>query len=341
MKIEQASVSQSAAAEFIRSTTDGKLYHLPKIQTLIRNTFGHETIYLQARDAGEVCGVLPLVHMKNPLFGNFIISVPFFNYGGICAQNETIAASLLEHAIAVTKKREAGYLELRHIGRRFADLPGKSHKVAMILDLPQTSEALFTSFKSKLRSQIRKPEKEGLTVRIGKMELLADYYTVFSVNMRDLGTPVYPLKLFVNMLKFFPEDSWIITVYKQAVPIAAGFVVGFGDTMEIPWASSLRQYNRLAGNMLMYWHALKLAIEQGFDKFDFGRSTPDEGTYKFKAQWGAQPLQLNWEYWLANGGELPDLSPKNAKYQAAIKIWQKLPLPLTKIIGPAIVKNIP
>jgi len=125
------------------------------------------------------------------------------------------------------------------------------------------------------------------------------------------------------------------------MPVAAGFLLGFRDTLEIPWASSLRKYNRLAANMLMYWHALKLAIEEGFKRFDFGRSTPGEGTYKFKAQWGAAPLSLNWEYWLSNGGPLPDISPKNGKYQAAIRLWQKLPIPITKAVGPAIVKNIP
>lgn len=341
MNIEQVSSPNGAVDEFVRSAAAGKIYHLPAIQQVITDTFGHESIYLQASEAGEICGVLPLIHMKNRLFGNFLISVPFFNYGGVCSANTTARQELLEKAIAMTRTRRASHLELRHVERLYEKLPGKSHKVAMILDLPENSELLWKSFKSKLRSQIRKPEKEGLTIRIGQDELLYDYYAIFSANMRDLGTPVYSVKLFANMLRHFPENAWIVAVYKGSDAVAAGFVLGFGDTMEIPWASSLRQYNRLAGNMLMYWHALKLAIDQGYTKFDFGRSTPNEGTYKFKAQWGAEPLPLNWEYWLADGGELPDISPNNAKYQAAIKIWQKIPLSVTKVIGPAIVKNIP
>ncbi|MCA9734222.1 MAG: FemAB family PEP-CTERM system-associated protein [Deferribacteres bacterium] len=341
MKIEHLTSTNGAAEEYIRSAADGKIYHLPAIQQLIQETFGHETFYLQALEAGEVCGVLPLVHMKNRIFGNFIISVPFFNYGGVCASNASVRNELLEEAIAITRKQQASHLELRHVDRHFENLPGKSHKVAMILDLPETEELLWESFKSKLRSQIRKPEKEGLTIRIGKEELLEDYYKIFSVNMRDLGTPVYSIKLFANMLRYFPQNAWIVAAYKENVAVAAGFVLGFGDTMEIPWASSLREYNRLAGNMMMYWHSLKLAIDQGYKKFDFGRSTPNEGTYKFKAQWGAEPLPLNWEYWLADGDQMPDISPNNAKYQAAIKIWQKIPLPITKFLGPAIVKNIP
>ncbi|KAA3612088.1 MAG: FemAB family PEP-CTERM system-associated protein [Calditrichaeota bacterium] len=341
MTIEQLYSPNGAAEKFIQSAPGGKIYHLPEIQRLIQNTFGHETIYLQAKEGDDVCGVLPLVHMKNRLFGNFVISVPFFNYGGVCSENEAATNAMLEEAIRITKERQASHLELRHVEKIYPQLPGKSHKVAMILDLPEDSEKLWQSFKSKLRSQIRKPEKEGLTVQIGKMELLRHFYSIFTVNMRDLGTPVYSKYLFANMLHSFPDNAWIICVYKDKLPVAAGFVVGFGEMMEIPWASSLREYNRLSGNMMMYWQALKLALDEGYRKFDFGRSTPNEGTYKFKAQWGAEPLPLNWEYWLAHGGALPDISPKNAKFQAAIKVWQKIPLPVTKIIGPAIVKNIP
>ncbi len=160
--------------------------------------------------------------------------------------------------------------------------------------------------------------------------------------MRDLGTPVYPKKFFNNILKEFPETTWICTIYtKDEQPVASGVLVGFKEMLEIPWASSLRNYNNYSPNMLLYWGVLKFACEKGYKVFDFGRSTPNEGTYKFKEQWGAKPLQLYWHYWLKNGGHLPELNPKNPKYQIAIKIWQTLPVGLTRLIGPAIVKNIP
>jgi hypothetical protein len=124
-------------------------------------------------------------------------------------------------------------------------------------------------------------------------------------------------------------------------PLAAGFVFGFRETLEIPWASSLRDYNHLSANMLLYWSVLEFAVKQGYRRFDFGRSTPDEGTYKFKEQWGAKPVPLHWQYWLANGNHMPDLSPKNSKYQLAIRLWRKLPLFLTRWVGPAIIRNIP
>lgn len=341
MNIQNITDVDPAWDEFVAAHSEGRLYQLSGLGQVIARTFGHRPVYLKATRGAEIEGVLPLVHMKSRLFGNFLISVPFFNYGGVCAAGAEAEAGLLETAIKEAERCQAQHIELRHVTAHFQQLQSKSHKVCMLLDLPETSEALWKSFRSKLRSQIRKPEKQGITIRTGRHELLDHFYAVFAVNMRDLGTPVYSKKLFENVMAAFPERSWIVAAYRDDLPVAAGFLLGFRDTMEIPWASSLRKYNRLAANMLMYWHALKLSIEEGFRVFDFGRSTPGEGTYKFKAQWGARPVSLNWEYWMPNGGPLPDISPKNGKYQAIIRLWQNLPVPITRAIGPSIVKNIP
>ncbi len=341
MKISQIEGQDAAWDEFVSAHPEGKIYHLSGLQKIIRQAFGHETLFLQASQGGEITGVLPLVHMRSRLFGNFMVSVPFFNYGGICAKDEESKTELLNHAVQLARERQVSHIELRHVAPQYSSLKSRSHKVSMQLELPADPEVLWKSFKSKLRSQIRRPQKEGIEVKIGRLELLDDFYTVFSTNMRDLGTPVYAKRLFATVLRAFPHNSWIVAAYKGQLPLAAGFLLGFRDTLEIPWASSLRKYNRLAANMLMYWHALKLAIQEGYQKFDFGRSSPEAGTYKFKAQWGARPVPLHWEYWLSNGGALPDISPQNSKYQMAIRVWQKIPLPITRMIGPAIVRNIP
>ena len=159
--------------------------------------------------------------------------------------------------------------------------------------------------------------------------------------MRDLGTPVYAKTFFRSILRELPRQSVICLLSLRGEPVAAGFLIGFKRTLEIPWASSLRRFGKLSPNMLLYWSALKYACETGYQRFDFGRSSPDSGTYKFKAQWGAQPVQLNWGYWVPDGAALPDLSPRNPKFQLAIKVWQRLPIAVTKIIGPPIVQNLP
>jgi FemAB-related protein (PEP-CTERM system-associated) len=354
-------------------------YHLIGWRNVIEKTFGHKTYYLMATEgppetntickispvnstnstnpinpinpsnpsnpknpSNRIVGILPLVRLKSLLFGNFMVSCPYFNYGGICANNDEVREQLLKEAVDITEREGGKHIELRHTNHILNGLPARTAKVSMRLRLSQNPEELWDSFSSKLRSQIRRPTKEGMYSRFGREEELDNFYTIFATNMRDLGTPVYSKAFFKNILVEFPEVTWICTLYtKEGIPVGSGFLVGFKDMLEIPWASSIRNYNHLSPNMLLYWNVLKSACEKGYKVFDFGRSTPGEGTYKFKEQWGAKPVQLYWHYWLKNGGPLPELNPDNPKYRLAIRIWQKLPVELTRFIGPRIIKNLP
>ena len=324
-------------------SSDSSAYHRVGWKNIIEKRFGNKAFYLLSEnEKKEIDGILPLIQLKSVLFGNFMVSLPYFNYGGICADTEGIGSLLLEEAVHIAKREGAEHMELRHMRRISGDLRVKTAKVSMRLELPRGAADLMASFTSKLRSQIRRPEKEGMYARMGREEELDSFYTAFSMNMRDLGTPVYSKEFFRSILREFPHTTRICTVYTGfGHPAASGFLVGFKERLEIPWASSLRSYNRYSPNMLLYWSALKFACENGYRIFDFGRSTPREGTYRFKEQWGAKPVQLYWHYWLKDEGSLPELNPKNPRFRIAIIIWKRLPVGLTRLIGPYLVKRLP
>jgi FemAB-related protein (PEP-CTERM system-associated) len=290
---------------------------------------------------GSLAGFAQFVHIRSILFGNHMISMPYFNYGGICAEHADLEWQILEKAKEIGKNLKVDYIELRQEKNLNINLPHKVHKVSMRLELPSDQDLLWKSFSSKLRNQIKRPQKEGMYSRIGREDELENFYNVFCFNMRDLGTPVYPKDFFKKILMMFQKNTWICTVYYNGNPVASGFLIGFKDRLEIPWASSLRRYNSLSPNMLLYWKCLSFASEMGFREFDFGRSTTGSNTYRFKEQWGAQPFPLYWYYWMHNGKTMPELNPENPRYKFAIGLWKKLPIPITKIIGPMIVKNLP
>jgi serine/alanine adding enzyme len=275
------------------------------------------------------------------MFGHFCVSLPFVNFGGALGTSPEAEHALMDEGVAWATREGARHIEFRDSRARTDDWPVRTDKVLMELTLPNSEEEFLKSIGAKLRSQAKRALREDAQVIHGGIELVDDFYSVFSQNMRDLGTPVYGKSLFTEILRTFPEQAGITLVKLGGEPAAAGFTMTFAGRREIPWASALRRYNRVSVNMLLYAEIIKQAIRDEQRVFDFGRSTIDAGTFRFKKQWGAVPQQLYWHYWLREGGNLPGLNPDNPKFALAIKIWQKLPIPITKLIGPSIVKYLP
>ncbi len=308
---------------------------------IIEKSFGHKPYYLIKEDKG----ILPCFLVNGALFGKALISMPYLNSGGLLARDEETKNELLEHAKTLSKDLGAKYFEFRFDKEQpsLEKLKSKSHKVSCILSLPNEAEELFKKFKPKLRSQIRRPTKSGVTAKVTvgnkvTSKEINGFYSVFSEHMRDLGTPVFPKKLFELTLKNFGENSKLITCWLEDKCIAGGLTIKHGNNVEIPWASSLRKFNKQSPNMMMYWEAIKTACDDGAQYFDFGRATPDTGSHKFKLQWGSDTNPLHWYY---IGKDIPDISPNNPKFEMMIKCWQKMPIWSTKLIGPWITRSLP
>ena len=311
--------------------------------TVFQESMRHQPYYLWATQDDSITGVLPLMFISGPVFGRFLVSQPYLNTGGVVAQSTEAETQLIDAAAELADRLNAKHLELRHerhLGHPKLNSTSRE-KVHMRLALPQSPDELWNGLKSKVRSQVRKPRNNSaLTAHFGGVERLDEFYAVFCRNMRDLGTPPFSKRLFASMLTHFADESEICIIHLDGRPVASGFLLhGPGVTL-IPSASSLRKYNSTSCNMLMYWHALKRSVERGQQTFDFGRSSPEAGTWKFKKQWGAEEAPAVWQYYLRQG-EAGAMRPDSGKYDRMIRIWQKLPVWFTRTIGPSIVRGIP
>lgn len=325
-----------------------------------------------ASDAGtndgvrEITGILPIVQIRHWLFGNSLVSMPFCDSGGVLAVNGAIERKLIEHVLNLANDRNVPVVELRQNqplsclddpgfmspeepsgvrqvrtaeGWCLSVVTGNS-KVRMLLELAESADVLMRSFDAKLRSQIRKPTKCGLQVKIGGLELIDDFYDVFCVNMRDLGSPVHSKSFIYQVLRNYPENARIFIVHGQGVPMACSLTLGFNNVLANPWASSLRRYSQFAPNMLLYWAMIEYACRNNFRIFDFGRSTVGEGTYRFKEQWGARPAPLYW-YRFARGKQCTtETTDGKDRMSRAVDLWKRLPVPVTRFFGPKIRRYI-
>lgn len=325
---------------FVDAADGGTFCHLWGWREVFGSRFGHRTHYRAAVADGRLVGVHPLVRVKSLLFGDYLVSMPFLNYGGPLGTPEARTA-LAEDARALAEDAGVDLLELRSRTPLETSLDEVHRKITVVLPLGDDPEHLFTKgLKSKVRSQVRRPMKADMTVRVGP-EGVDEFYAVFAEHMRDLGTPVLPRSLFHDLVEVFPHQVVYAVVHSaEGQPVAGGCGFVFGDEFEITWASSLRAYNREAPNMLLYWGLMEEMIRRGVPVFNFGRCTPGGGTHKFKSQWGGDDEPLPWYQWTAGGGAAATPDPDGG-FGLAVKVWQKLPLPVANAFGPLLARRIP
>ncbi len=328
---------------FVRTQPGWTHFHLYGWRAVMHRVLRHECIYLSAEDrTGRIVAVLPLVRVRSLVFGHYLVSMPFVNYGGPLGSDDGIRALSTEAAAMATRSR-VRLMELRSRRELPLGLPVSHRKLTVLLDLPSDPADLWAALPGKLRSQIKRPRKEGITVRFGATEIDA-FYQVFAHHMRDLGTPVLSLSFFRALAREFGDDVQFAVAYHEERPVACGCGFYWNGEFEITWASALRSHKAMSPNMLVYWELMERMALRGARVFNFGRCSPDSGTYRFKMQWGGRE-ELLWWYQLSPGAPAganqSTPSPDTGLFALATRVWQRLPVPVTTRIGPAIVRFIP
>jgi len=325
---------------FVRTNSSSTMCHQYGWKDVVERVYGHRTFYLTATRGDRIVGILPLVLVRGRLLGSSLSSMPFMDYGGVCADDQEMAAALVERARELMGEHSVDAIELRQCETTVQLGQSRQDKVSMILDLSDGAEAIWKALPAKVRNQVRKAEKSGLTICAGGAELVDEFYEIFVVNMRDLGSPVHSKRFFTEICGVFGHSTRVTLVRDGQKTIGGLIALFFKDTMLVPWASSLREYFPKCPNNLIYWDAIQDGCKRACAKFDFGRSSVGSGTYDFKKQWGAEPKQLHWQILKEQDARKTTISSDEAKYRLAADIWRRLPVALTRVVGPKIRKYL-
>ena len=248
---------------------------------------------------------------------------------------------LIEEIKRLALNEKVKFVEFRATQKYNEQLVQRDDKVTFLLQLNNDPEILWKGFDAKLRNQIRKAQKSGLTSEFGGIEKLDDFYKVFCVKMRNLGTPVWGKRFFRLILERLSDSARIILTKKDEKVVAAGLVLNFKDRLYAPSAASYDSALKFCPNHALYWDVIRFGCEQGYKYFDFGRSTVDSNTFNFKRQWTPEPTPLCWQYYFNGIKETPSINPGNPKYKLFINIWRRLPLLAANFLGPKVIRNFP
>jgi serine/alanine adding enzyme len=315
--------------------------HLGAWRGIMTEALGHEVHYRVARDGeGTTVGLLPMVQVRSRLFGSYLLSMPFLSYGGPLGTQEA-RSFLSRDAVEKAASLKVDLLELRARVPIPGELRTSHRKVTVLMGLPESRDVLWKGhLKAKVRSQIRRPLKEGMETRTGPDRMDA-FYRVFSETMRDLGTPVLPRRFFEAIREGLPRQVLFCVVEWKGVPVAAGCGFLWNGEFEVTWAGALRRHSRMAPNMLLYWALMEEALARGAHTFNFGRCSPDSGTHRFKRQWGGEDHPLPWAQWSPGEVRATPNPDSGRLIRLATAVWKKLPLGLANRVGPILSRGLP
>lgn len=317
-------------------------FHLIAWKQAIEGIFGYQPRYQVALEAGQVRGVLPLFLVETLLTGRILLSTPFAVYGGILADSEAAREALRQRALGLSRELGVEYLELRNAWpEQCLGFDRIDRYVTFTQEVgPADADKLLEALPKKARNMVRKALKYGYSTRRAGSRL-GEFYRLLAASYRRLGTPVFPPRFFAAILEHFGDLVDVREVVLQDKVVAASLNFFFRGEMHTYYAASDPAYLAMAPNNYMYFDHLLWAGANGFQRFDFGRSKLDTGTFEFKRHWGASMRPLPYEVHLVKRKDLPNFSPKNPKFELAIRLWRKLPLAVTKLLGPPLVRWFP
>jgi FemAB-related protein (PEP-CTERM system-associated) len=325
---------------FVLQHPHGTPFHLTAWMQCIEQTFGYTPVYLLAENAGTIRGLLPLFLVKNFVVGKALISTPFAVYGGILADAPEVRESLLAHAASLGRSVDAEYVELRNsdVEQRLG-LPPVERYATFTCETTPDEDQLLGNLPKKTRNVVRKALKQPFTFR--QTRDCAAFEDLHARNLHRLGTPSFPPQHFKTLLKVFGEAVDIREVLCDQRVVAASLNFYFRDQMHVYYAATDPRYQALCANSFLYFQMLCWAGKNGFRTFDFGRSKKETGAFDFKRRWDTTQHELPYEVLLVKRKDVPNFSPANPKFQAAIRVWKSLPLSVTRLLGPRVVRLFP
>lgn len=326
---------------YVEKNPAATVYHMSAWGRAVSRSMGHKCYYITVEENDEICALIPLIHVKSMLFGNSLVSVAFATNGGPLFDNGDALRVLDEECRKLTEKLNADYLECRNMDAVHDDWPVKKDMYSTFRkELSADNEENMLAIPRKQRAMVRKGIKFDLKAVID--DFPDRLFAMYSESVRNLGSPVFPKKLFYCLKQEYGENCEILTIETdQGKAVSSVMTFYFRDEVVPYYGGGTFEARGLAANDFMYWSLMERAASVRHCRiFDFGRSKNGTGAFSFKKNWGFEPKPLNYEFILKNGAEMPDINPLNPKYQLMIKVWKKLPLPLANIVGPLISKYL-
>jgi FemAB-related protein (PEP-CTERM system-associated) len=324
----------------VATAPEATIFHGLAWQRVLAKSLRHDLHQLCAWRGPRLVGLLPLVHIRSPLFGASLVSAGCAVYGGIVAEDDEAAQALADEAASLGERLGVDFIELRHQTERTLGWTTNAELyVIFCRALTASSEANLKAIPRKKRADLRKAiDNRALSVEVGAD--LDTFYRIYSESLRNLGTPVLPRRFYRAILEELGPAVELSAVRGPDGAVASLMTFYFRDRVMPYYGGATPAARPLHAYDLLYWSLMERAVERGALLYDFGRSKRGTGSFDYKTYWGFTPQPLPYAIRLVRAPHLPEINPLNPKYRLMIDAWRRLPLGVANFIGPFVARQI-
>ncbi|KQM99772.1 MULTISPECIES: FemAB family XrtA/PEP-CTERM system-associated protein [Sphingomonas] len=322
-------------AAFVDATAAATPFHLPAWSIAVARGCGQRARYLVAERGGTITGVLPLTEMRSPLFGRALVSAGFAVDGGVLGDGavEPLAAA----AWNLAQRLGCPSVELRGGAVPAGWDSDADSYLGFARDLAADDDAELLAIPRKQRAEVRRALGFDLDIATGRdRAMLAEHYRVYAESVRNLGTPVFPARLFRSVVETMDAD--VLTVRHRGRAVASVLSLYHRGTVYPYWGGGTEAARGLRANDRMYFALMAHARARGCTRFDFGRSKTGTGAAAFKKNWGFTPVPRL--YAKRSDGPAREVNPLNPRYALMVRSWKKMPLWAANLAGPWISRGL-
>jgi len=326
--------------EFVMKEPYAIAWQLFEWSELVENHFETRFFPFVAENSTGIVGILPLYLVK-PLIGKSrMISVPHAVAGGMLTEDPTARENLLKAAIALSMDHGvSGFTLKQYKVKMEGDLTIDDNYYNRELNLEGGPEAVWDRISEGNRERILKTESDGLVLE-HPAEDLKGFYRFLLRFHRGKGLPCVSEKWIHDLVNLGMYSTAVIR--KDGRIVAGTMVKTFKDTISFPFTcvSGESQTNYLPAYRL-YWELIRKYSRDGFNICHSGRIPITDKVDSFRLGWEGTRYKYYYQYYPPTGQTTEFSQKRSWKRELFSSLWKIMPLSVSRLIGPAIIRQFP
>jgi hypothetical protein len=314
---------------------EGSFFHGTAWARVLQETYRHRPAYFGSVANGRILGLLPVMEIDSPFTGRRGVSLPFTDHCPALRSEDLEAAALFARCLQYGRERGWRSFECRGLidGQQNAksSLSFYSHRIL----LPRGEASLWTGFKSRVRTPIRRAQEAGVKIDLETSpEAIRAYYLLHCRTRSKHGLPPQPLSFFQNIQQhaLAKGNGWVALARWQQKIVAAGVFVHLGRRAIHKFGASDPAFQHVSANHLLMWEVIRRYCREGFEFLDLGRtSMANEGLRQFKLGFGPEEKQIHYcRYDYRANAFVVDRDQVQGWHN---HVFRCLPMPLLRLTG--------